>query len=659
MILFLDGDESGRVATRKYAEELSGLPQRPTISYVETPEGEDVNSLAQSHESTIFAYLLQQRRVWQEGAEADSLSQAAPLLKSSPLSKSTTPVWRIAAQRDPLSPDEEKKPSEVPPSGIPPSLQRPLGDTPPKPAPVEAAKPPPAAGRLMTDNPDLLIYQTLDLRFTLLGGVHMKQLDRLRVTLKTQPNNAPRSSYRQSLDLYRDDQVERYLRKASEKLEISSSLLVQAIQELTDALEQHRLQHIEQQKTRKPDKRVVSEERQQAAVAYLKTPDLLTRTNADLGRSGIVGEATNRLILWLAFTSRLRPRPLHVICLGASGTGKTYLQERVSDLIPDEDKLSITLLSENALYYFGQQELSHKLILLEDMDGASDEKILYAIRELQTKRSISKSVVLKDSRGTLRTVSMQVDGPISLAGTTTQEKLYEDNANRCLLIYLDGSSKQQQEIMAYQRKESAGTVNTHQQTELKDFFRDVQSVLKPVTVRNPYAERLQLPPAVFKPLRTQEHYLLFIETVSFYHQYQREIKTDQTTGQHYIETTLDDIKAANDLLKDVLLAKSDELSGACRKFLERLKQYLQQENQPSFYAKAVRKAFRMNPNNLKYYLLQLTRYGYVKVVGGNRYKQGLEYEIADSSEYESLQASVQNALDQALSALLAVESVDK
>ena len=246
IILFLDGDESGQVATKKYAQELSQLPQRPTISYVETPEGEDVNSLAQSHEPTIFAYLLQQRRVWQEGNKVTSLAEGSVLLESVP-----------------LSPDEGKKPPES--------------------TPVEEAQPPPAAGRLMTDNPDLLVYQTQELRFTLLGGIHMKQLDRLRVTLKTQPANH-RNSYRQSLDLYRDDQVERYVRKASEKLESSSSLLVQALGELTDALEQHRLQHIEQQKSRKPDKRVVSEARQQVAIAYLKTPDLLNRTNCRPGK---------------------------------------------------------------------------------------------------------------------------------------------------------------------------------------------------------------------------------------------------------------------------------------------------------------------------------------------------------------------------------------
>ncbi len=48
----------------------------------------------------------------------------------------------------------------------------------------------------------------------------------------------------------------------------------------------------------------------------------------------------------------MREKPLHIMSLGASGTGKTYLQEKVSELIPEEDKIEITTLSKNALYYY-------------------------------------------------------------------------------------------------------------------------------------------------------------------------------------------------------------------------------------------------------------------------------------------------------------------
>lgn len=84
----------------------------------------------------------------------------------------------------------------------------------------------------------------------------------------------------------------------------------------------------------------------------------------------MIGEEVNRLLMYTIFTSRQREQPLHVISLGSSGTGKTHLQEKVGELVPEEERVSITTLSENAFYYFGKQELKHKVILIEDLDGA-------------------------------------------------------------------------------------------------------------------------------------------------------------------------------------------------------------------------------------------------------------------------------------------------
>ena len=229
--------------------------------------------------------------------------------------------------------------------------------------------------------------------------------------------------------------------------------------------------------------------------------------------------------------------------------------------------------------------------------------MLYALRELQTKSSIRKIVTHKDNKGNMKTIIVEVQGPICLTGTTTKERLYEDNANRCLLLYLDGSKQQHQAIMENQRKRSAGKINKQQVEETKEFLRDVQSVLHPIAVRNPYAEQLQIPETVFKPLRTNAHYLGFIEAITFYHQYQREVKTDPDTGERYIETNLSDIAGANVLLKDVLLAKSDELTKACRNFFELLKRHVSHAQQTAFYRGEVRHWLRINPHTLRYYLL--------------------------------------------------------
>ena len=404
-----------------------------------------------------------------------------------------------------------------------------------------------------------------------------------------------------------------------------------------------------------PEKRTVPPEREKKAINFMKRKGYLRELNQLIGQSGVVGEENNRLILWITYATRKRADPLHVICLGASGTGKTYLQEKVSDLVPEEDKISGTAISENALYYAQNLNLAHKLFIIEDLDGASN--ILYALRELQTKRIISKLVTQKDSKGNMRTEQVTVHGQICLTATTTKERLYEDNANRCLLIYLDGSKAQQEAIMEDQRKRSAGKINKKEQQEIKELLRDMQALYKPVAVRNPYAEHLRIPETVFKPLRTNSHYLAFIEGITFCNQFQREIKTDPPgvghggDGEKYIQTTIEDIELANELMKDVLLAKSDELTKACRDFFETLKGHLSRENRPSFYRSDVREWMRINPHNLRHYLTQLNQYGYLKIVGGNKHRQGYEYEVVDTGEYVKLQSSMKNALDAALEAI--------
>ena len=201
--------------------------------------------------------------------------------------------------------------------------------------------------------------------------------------------------------------------------------------------------------------------------------------------------------------------------------------------------------------------------------------------------------------------------------------------------------------MAYQRQVSAGKINKQQEEQMRQFMQDVQSVLRPIKVINPFAEMLALPQSVFKPLRTNSHYLHFIETVTFYHQWQRSVRTDSQSGEQYIETTIEDIEAANELLKDVLLAKSDELTKACRKFLELIRVYLKSEKPDSFYSGDLRAKYRITPTTLGRHLKSLRKYGYIKAVSGSKSK-GYEYELEEIGEMTKLENKLQTAFDEAL-----------
>jgi DNA primase len=602
IIFFFDGDKAGTDAIQKYHQELSEILPSIKLSAVETPENEDVNSLSVAYGTEIFIHLLENRLALSR-VEGKAL-------------------FLLTEESLPENPSIKKE---------------------------NLSDPEPPKATLNTRNPDYITYTTDELQIIILGGINLQQLDRLRITVKISRTDTgdPLHSIRHTLDLYHSDYLEKFINKACEQLETGTNVLKRAIAELTEQIEQYRLSKIESLKELKPKQRQLTEQGQRKAINYLKAPRLMERTNSDIGKTGMIGEENNRLLMYLVFTSRLREQPLHIISLGSSGTGKTYLQEKVSEMIPEQDKLEITILSENAFYYFDRKELKHKLVLIEDMDGAQD--VLYPLRELQSKKRISKTIPIKDSKGNLRTITLQVEGPICLAGTTTRERLFEDNSNRSLLIYLDNSHEHKEQIMEYQRKLSAGKVNTKEENELKEFFKDMQSVLKPIHVRNPYAEMLKLPEYVFKPLRTNSHYLATIETITFYHQYQRELKTDETTGELYIETTLEDIEWANKLLRDVLLAKADELNQALRNFYETLKYHVKASGKGVFYSKEIREKLRMNPMTVNRYTRELENRNFIKRTGGNK-KSGFEYEISNWEEYTQLQTNI-NALDEVLNNL--------
>jgi hypothetical protein len=500
-------------------------------------------------------------------------------------------------------------------------------------------------------NPDHIVYRNGILQVTLLGGIRTDLSDRMRVTLKIEVQQSGETinhlAIRHNLDLYNDTQTEKLIRKTADKLEIGTSVVSAALHDLTCLLEQYRLDEKEKQTQQQDKKKTLSPEEQQEAKVYLSAPNLIGRTKEDIGKAGVIGEESNRLLMYLIFTSRKREHPLHIISLGSSGIGKTHLQEKVSALIPDEDKMESTSLTAAAIYYFGRYDLRHKLVIIEDMDGV--ESSLLPMRELMSKRKIIRTVPFKNAKGETRSIQLIVEGPVSIAGCTTKESIYEDNSNRSFLIYIDESKEQDEKVMEYQRKFSAGKIDVVEQQKIINAFQNMQRILQPVQVRNPYAEFLKIPEEVFKPRRTNAHYLAFIELITFYHQYQREKKYDKETGEEYIETTLEDIAEANKLMKEILLRKSDELNGACRGYFEKLKAWLGQGNKTTFTNQEARKFFRLPSSTVKRYQLQLVLSGHIKPQGDKH--KGYSYEVVSYEEYEQLQTRIAKVMDELLEKL--------
>jgi hypothetical protein len=501
---------------------------------------------------------------------------------------------------------------------------------------------------LNTQNPNNYIFDTKHLKIQILGGIKFNNLEAMRVTLGIQ-KQGKEQVLRQNIDLYNDTSIEKLTRKVAERLEIGTTIVRRDLDSLTNELENYRLQEVENQsKIYEKQVKVLTEKEIKGAKEFLQTQGLIPNTQNLIGKSGVIGEEINRLLMYLIFTSRKTNNPLHCISLGSSGTGKTHLQSSVSDLIPEEDKIEMTVLSANAFYYFNRTELRGKLILIEDLDGA--ESVLYPLRELQSKKRITKTVVHKDKKGTTKTIHLTVEGPVSVSGCTTQEIVYEDNSNRSFLLYIDESQEQDEKIMQYQRQLSAGKVNHEEEIRTKQLLQNCQRLLKTITVKNPFAEFLSLPNSVFKPRRTNAHYLQFIEIITFYKQYQKYHHIDKETGEEYIETDIEDIKEANELIKEMLLRKSDSLTGACRNHLEKIKTYLQINNQIQFTNTEIRRKFRVKESTLRNYNSQLLMEGYIRKMV-NKKDKSYAYEITNQQEYSDLQQVVELSLQKCLEAV--------
>ena len=463
---------------------------------------------------------------------------------------------------------------------------------------------------LNTANPKQLEYHTDMLSIQVLGGINLYHFDRMRVTLKVS-RNAKETTWavRHNIDLYHDVAVEKLTRRIAERLELGTSHIRRAMHDLTTLLEQYRIEQTKEDSLQSN----MSDAAHKQALKFLKSKKLIQRTQQLIEQSGIVGELDNRLLMYLIFTSRKTNHPLHCISIGSSGTGKSHLQNNMARLMPPEDILEITALTANALYYFGKDELNHKILLLEDLDGA--DKALYPIRELQTRRRITKTIVQKTRSGENRTIQRVVEGLVTIAGCTTKENLYEDNSNRSFLLYLDESHEQDKRIMQYQQKQLAGNIDLQAQIEARQLLQNCQRSLEPISIRNPFAEYLTLPMVVFKPRRTNTHYLYLVNTIAFYHQHQREKLVDTETGEQYIEVTIEDIKIANSLIKETLLIKSDHLTANCRDYYDTLKQYLDDKPTETFTAMELRKHLRLPKSTQWRYHRQLMDYGYMERKG--------------------------------------------
>lgn len=372
------------------------------------------------------------------------------------------------------------------------------------------------------------------------------------------------------------------------------------------------------------------------ATDFLSQKDLLKSLNKLIEKSGIIGEENSRMLLFLIIISYLNKNPLHALVQGSSGSGKTHIISRIADLMPQEDVLRFTRITESSLYNWGEFDLFQKIIIIEDLDGLKEDA-LYALREFISNQVLRSSVTIKDKKGNNKSSHKIVKGQFSSLSATTKGETYEDNMSRSFLLAVDESKEQTKRIIEYQNRRNAGEIDRNEQEKAIGFIQKLVRNLKYYEVINPYATKLNLPEKVHKIRRLNEMYQAVIKQVTFLNQYQRKLTKD-----NQLITEIEDIEQATEVLFESIVLKVDELDGSLRQFFERLKKYVKSENQ-EFILREVRQEFNISKTQIFRYVQTLTELDYIKQSGGFT-NRGIKYKISYWDNYQKLRAEIKDFL---------------
>jgi len=374
-----------------------------------------------------------------------------------------------------------------------------------------------------------------------------------------------------TLDLYSVRARTAFILQAAVELKLKDDVIRHDLGNVLRQLESLQERTIEKTLEPKEKTPTVAAEDQPEALALLKDPHLLDRILADFTRCGVVGEESNKLIGYLAATSRKLDAPLAVMVQSSSAAGKSSLMEAVLAFMPEEDKVQYSAMTGQSLFYMGAMDLKHKILALAEEAGAA--RASYALKLLQSEGVLSIASTGKDPEtGKLVTQEYRVDGPVMIFSTTTAIDNDEELLNRCLTLGVDESREQTRAIHQLQRQKRTldGLFAKQAKSQLLKQHRNAQRLLRPIAVRNPYADALTFPDERTRLRRDHEKYLTLIDTIALLHQYQRELRSAEHDGQRveYVEVTLSDIEVANKLAHEALGRSLDELSPQTRRLLE-------------------------------------------------------------------------------------------
>ena len=382
VLIAYDADEAGNAAAEKLAVRL--IAEGLGCYRVRFPKGMDANAYALAVKPAAQSLGLAIRQAeWMGNGAAPrrdevpvvSRQEASPTPAAESTAPAPAPVPSLAAALDSESPQPPAPPAEAAVD----------------PLPATPAAPVPQAVAATIDEREVIIVQG-DRRYRVRGLSKNGSDESLKVNV-----HASRGErfHLDTLDLYQAKARAAFVVQASIELDVEPALVKADLGAVLGALEQAQDARARAAAAPKVDALPsLSPAQHEAALALLHDPHLIERIVADVAATGVVGEASNALVAYLACVSRKLDKPLAILIQSTSAAGKSTLMDALLALMPESERVHYSAMTGQSLFYLGETSMKHKILAIAEEEGV--RQAAYALKLLQSQGELTIASTGKD-----------------------------------------------------------------------------------------------------------------------------------------------------------------------------------------------------------------------------------------------------------------------
>jgi len=466
-------------------------------------------------------------------------------------------------------------------------------------------------------------------------------ISNLKVSIKAEYQG---EKFPDKIDLYSSRSRNSFSLTLSQKFNIETKRIEKDLLQIVDYLEAETMKRLNPKGEEKQD---LTEEEIKIGMEFLKSTDLFDQIVKDMEILGYVGEDLNKLLLYIAATSRIMDDPISVMIISQSAAGKSLLVETLRKLLPEEDIVALTSLSDQALNYIG--DLLHKFLIMGE--AVHNELIEHQIREMLSNKELSRLVTTKDEKtGKMKSENIVTKAIVSMAIGGTRYDVNPENASRFFIVNADETIEQTRRIHEKQKdkysierkylKEDVipGIVKKH---------KSAQRLLQKIIIVNPFRSFLNFPDTTMRTRRDFDRFIDLIACVCFVRQYQKERKTDGRFS--FIECDLTDYEIAYKIMiGNVLPATMSDIPKGTIELYEDLRVMARtlskknnlKVNEVTFTQREIRENTGFGHSSIKQNLGVLVDFEYISLIRGNNRGERYFYRLKDDKEISNLNLSM-------------------